>query len=233
MMCLSKTKQIMSSIIKRGVNNTMMMDLNFLFSLITAVIAIIALFQTNQQIKLSNKQYLFGKRVECYLIAKGLIQLYENNYSLLVDSTNEYIYEIEITFKQLTNNTYLEEITNIIDRCLEQPYQKEFLIKIDALENVSSQIKLIFENKYAILLGDYVLCYQKLLLKMYQYQIFLNNLNKQANNPGITQEDANNKIKESTIWPKLQRAIENLQNAYDILKKENVQKKIEKQIKLI
>lgn len=56
---------------------------NNLFAIITALIAIITLLQTHKQIKISNKQYLFDKRLSKYLLAKGLLELYKDNESLL------------------------------------------------------------------------------------------------------------------------------------------------------
>lgn len=87
----------------------MLKDWNFWLSIVTVVAAVIALMQTKQQIKLSNKQHLFDKRVEQYLIAKGLIQLYENNDTILVFKENEPILSIDFIFMQMTNNTYMEQ----------------------------------------------------------------------------------------------------------------------------
>ncbi|HBF8218551.1 hypothetical protein REL05_014875 [Clostridioides difficile] len=210
----------------------MMMDWNFWFSVVTAVIAVIALMQTKQQIKLSNKQHLFDKRVEHYLIAKGLIQLYESNRTLLIFKEDEPALAMDFIFAQMTNNTYLEKITDAIAHPLEQPYHKEFLIKMEILKEVSSKIKFIFGGKAAVLLGDYVLCYQELLFRMYQYQILLENMKKASQEFKLTIDKAQETVGEKHYREELKKATGNLKQAYDMFKKEKVEEKIEKQIKL-
>ena len=48
-------------------------------SLLAVVISMIALWQTHRQIKLSNKQQLFDRRLSDYLIVKGLLDLYREH----------------------------------------------------------------------------------------------------------------------------------------------------------
>ena len=57
--------------------------LNNTFAFITAIVAIIALIQTQVQIKISNKQFLFKERVEKYLSYRNMYRLYEDNKALL------------------------------------------------------------------------------------------------------------------------------------------------------
>ena len=73
-----------------------------IFSIMTAIIAIIALWQTHKQIKLSNKQYLFESRVKKYTLANGLIQLYEDNKSLLIPAVSLPI--VSIAFYKNSNS---------------------------------------------------------------------------------------------------------------------------------
>ena len=54
-----------------------------LFSIITAIIALIAIWQTQVQIRLSNKQYLFKARIEKYTLIYNLLKLYKENQSIL------------------------------------------------------------------------------------------------------------------------------------------------------
>lgn len=84
----------------------MFIDWNILFSIITGLAAIIALVLTFIQIRLSNKQSLFDKRLECYLKIEGLIKLYENNRKLLeINRKDEPLFAVESEFLWLTNNT--------------------------------------------------------------------------------------------------------------------------------
>lgn len=83
----------------------MLTDTNFWFSVITACVAITALIQTQVQIRLSNKQHLFDKRVESYLIAIGLLRLYENNYSSF-DGQDEPFLAVDVQFSFFTNSTF-------------------------------------------------------------------------------------------------------------------------------
>lgn len=50
-----------------------------ILSFVTAITAIVALVQTQRQMSISNKQSLFEKRIEAYLVAKGLLQLFKEN----------------------------------------------------------------------------------------------------------------------------------------------------------
>lgn len=210
----------------------MLKDWNFWFSVITAAIAIVALLQTKQQSRLSNKQHLFDKRVEHYLVAKGLIQLYESNSDHLIFQESEPVLAMNLIFTWMTNNTYLEKIADAIGHPLEEPYHKEFLIKIEVIKEVSSKIVFEFAGKASGLLGNFVWCYQELLFRMYQYQIMLNDMTKYAQKFGWTLEKAQESVGENRYRAELQEAVDKLEQAYELLKKENVEQKIEKQIKL-
>lgn len=210
----------------------MLTDWNFWLSVITAIVAIVALLQTNQQIRLSNKQHLFDKHVEHYLIAKGLIQLYESNKTILLVKEDKPVLEMDFIFTQMTNNTYLEKITAVIAHPLEQPFQKDFLTKMETLKEVSTKIKFIFSGKKAILLGDYVLHYQELLFRMYQYQILLEKMEQASQKFTWTRERTQEEVGEKHHREELQKSIDNLIQTYDMLKKEKVEENIEKQIKL-
>ena len=210
----------------------MLTDWNFWFSVITAAVAVGALLQTKQQIKLSNKQHLFDKRVEHYLIAKGLIQLYESNKTLVTVKEDEPILAVDFIFAQMTNNTYLEKVTDVITHPLEQPYHKDFLTKMETLKEIASKIEFIFGGKAAVFLGDYVLRYQEMLFRMYQYQILLDKMKKASQEFKLTIDKAQETVGEKQHREELQKAIDNLKQSYDMLKKEKVEEKIETQIRV-
>lgn len=208
----------------------MVIDWNFCFSVITAAVAVIALWQTHQQIKLGNKQHLFDKRTESYIIAEGLVQLYRNNCTRYDFEKDEPIFAIDLEFKWLTNNSYLEQTSSVIDNPLNEPEHKFFLSKLEELKNVAARIELIFSGKESMALKDFVLRYQELLFTMYQYQILLKKMEKVSQ--GKTLEETQKMFGERDYREKLLKVFERLNQTDINLKEENVMEKIKKQIKL-
>ena len=84
--------------------------LNIVLSTVVAITAIFALFQTHRQIKLSNKQFLFNRRLDKYLLAKSLIELYKDNINLLdyKDNKDDEAIIVDFQFINLTNIEYLK-----------------------------------------------------------------------------------------------------------------------------
>lgn len=58
----------------------MLKDWNLLCSIITALVAIVALFLSFYQITLSNKQNLFDRRLKAYMLVNGLVSICKDNY---------------------------------------------------------------------------------------------------------------------------------------------------------
>lgn len=137
----------------------MTIDWNIILSAITICVALIALRQTSQQIKLSNKQHLFDKRMENYLIAKGLIELYRGNSKEFDEEFDEVILLISYYFILFTNNPYLEQIAPAINNTVEDPSRKKLLIKLENLKDVATKIEFLFSDDVSGLLSNFVFCY--------------------------------------------------------------------------
>ncbi len=209
---------------------------NNLFSIITAVIAIIALFQTHVQIKISNKQFLFAKRLDKYLLAKGLLELYKDSEKLL--DYNNYPDDkaiiVDYQFINLTNNNYLKDVTCIIYEPKNNDFKNAFLVKIEELKELSTEVRFLFPNKSGQLLENFIMKYQNVLMELYKYQITLDSMKNdkipRKNKP--TYNELQKEYGELEHRYRLYNAINDLNNSYyEVLEKKAINK-IEKSIKL-
>lgn len=207
-----------------------------IFSIITAIVAIIAIFQTSKQLKMSNKQFLFNKRIENYLIFYGIYELYMDNIKLLdysEEKSDEAII-MDIQFSQLTNNYYLKDITKIINNPKNNDYKTEFLIKLEDMKRVATEISLLFKNKYGLVLHDFIVCYQNVLLEMYKYQILSDTM---VNNdiPTIkkkTYVELQKQYGELKHRDKLYKSLDKLKNNYNKIIDEKIIDKVKKKMRL-
>lgn len=209
---------------------------NNLFAIITALIAIVALLQTHKQIKISNKQYLFDKRLSKYLLAKGLLELYKDNESLLdyTDDPDTEAIIVDYQFINLTNNNYLKDVTCIINEPKNNEFKNNFLVKIEELKQLSNEVRFLFPNKSGLLLSNFIMKYQNVLMELYKYQIVLDLMKKdeipRKNKP--TYNELQNEYGELKHRHRLYDAIDDLKESYHEVVSKKVINKIEKSIKL-
>ena len=207
-----------------------------LLPIITIIATLIALLQTHKQIKISNKQYLFDKRLSKYLLAKGLLELYKDNESLLdyTDDPDDEAIIVDYQFINLTNNNYLKDVTCIINEPKNNEFKNNFLVKIEELKKLSNEVRSLFQNKNGLLLSNFIMKYQNVLMELYKYQIVLDLMKKnetpRKNKP--TYNELQNEYEELKHRHRLYDAIDDLKKSYHEVVSKKVINKIEKSIKL-
>lgn len=207
-----------------------------LLPIITVIATLIALWQTHKQIKISNKQYLFDKRLSKYLLAKGLLELYKDNESLLdyTDDPDDEAIIVDYQFINLTNNNYLKDVTCIINEPKNNEFKNNFLVKIEELKKLSNEVRFLFPNKSGLLLSNFIMKYQNILMELYKYQIVLDLMKNdeipRKNKP--TYNELQNEYGELKHRHRLYDAIDDLKKSYHEVVSKKVINKIEKSIKL-
>ena len=210
-------------------------ELSFWFSIITAGTAIIALFQTREQIRVSNKQNLFEKRMNILIKVTGLMKLYEENRNLMIEDNKKddsVVLMVDFNFENLTNNTYLEDIAICVHKALEQPYQKQLLTRLEELRNISTTIMYLFPDKQAKVLSEFVYNYQETLFTIYQYQILSNNIRKDSIKFKTDVHDMAKKLNEPKQREKLLVSYNRLEESYKKIIIEDIIEEIRIKIKL-
>lgn len=207
-----------------------------LLSIITIIATLIALWQTHKQIKISNKQYLFDKRLSKYLLANGLLELYNDNESLLdyTDDPDDEPVIVDSQFINLTNNNYLKDITCIINEPKNKEFKNNFLVKVEELKQLSKEVRFLFPNKSGLLLSNFIMKYQDTLMELYKYQILLDLMKnrKIPKKSESTYNELQKKYGELEHRHRLYDVIDDLKKSYHEVISKKVINKIEKSIQL-
>lgn len=201
------------------------------FSLVSAVIGIIALCISVHQTKLSNKQALFSRRLNVYLKFDGMVKLFQKNKQLMLSDKNHnelpYI-GVDSCFVWLTNNAFLESVAEAIKHPSQQPYHKDFLAKREEIATLAKEAYFIFPKKTGTVLNEFMFTYGELLFKMYQYVICVDGIRKQA-------EKECRPVEKNPTEAKLRGEyfdlVLKLESILSMMEKGNIQQTAEKQIK--
>ena len=117
------------------------MDLTNLPEYISAIVAIIALFISCYQARLSNKQSLFNRRLNIWITVDKLMSVYVKNAKNL-EHGDEPQMAIGLLFELLTNTTYLQSISTSINHVLDADPQLKLHLKLDEIARHGGKILL-------------------------------------------------------------------------------------------
>lgn len=151
--------------------------INVLLSIVSLTIALVAIFQTKKQIVLSNKQLLFDRRLEKYIIIKDLLSLFANNRKHIVNKEN-LAKCLDFQFSQLVNVSYLSDMIFAIKEPLNSDKQNIFLTKCEMLEKYAVEISLLWDNDIGKIFGKFIKTYKEVLFKLYLQQTYIDGLKK-------------------------------------------------------
>lgn len=207
------------------------MDLTNLPEYISAIVAIIALFISCYQARLSNKQSLFNRRLNIWITVDKLMSVYAKNAKNL-EHNDEPQLAIDRLFVWLTNTTYLQSISASINHVLNADSQLKLHLKLDEMRTLAMEAKFCFKGKSGDAIAEFIEAYQSLLFSMYQYQILLNKMSQSAKEYQWTLEQASKKLHEPNQRKDLFERESALAASYKTLCHQNKQGAIQRQIKL-
>jgi len=211
--------------------------INILLPIVSLIIALVAIFQTKKQIALSNKQLLFDRRLEKYIIIKDLLLLFANNRERIVDKKDLARY-LDFKFVLLTNVSYLSDMIFAIKEPLNSDKQNIFLTKCEMLEKYAVEISLLWDNDIGQIFSEFVKTYKEMLNKLYLQQVYINGLKKDREeqnyigNSPIDLDTYKKKTLKNAKDIKLFETIQNLDDIYRRIINENLEQKLIDDLKL-
>ena len=212
----------------------MLRDWNFWCTVMTSVAAVVAIGVSVHQIRLSNKQQLFERRLKAYMMANSIISLCKENYVFLSEKRKaEPQFANDLVFVWLTNNTYMEGQAEAIEHPLEQPFHKELLKKREELRNMAMEFEFIFKGNVASLYGNFLRDYENALAVMYQYEIIIRKMKEENEKYPHTSEVLSKIFSEEEYRDRLYDALGKLKVSYDTVSQEKNDKQLRKQLALI
>lgn len=135
--------------------------ISIIVSAVTACAAIVALFLTCRDSIISNKHFLFEKRVQIWSITKHLLLTYRK-YELLLDFSDEK-FPTDITYAWLCNNATLEEIQGAARQTEDPDEQRKFLLKYDELYYIAESVPFLFKYHAADVISEFLNAYIEVL----------------------------------------------------------------------
>lgn len=195
--------------------------ISLILSLATITVAVLALFISIKQIKMSNKQSLFKERVQSFIKLNGMVELYGNERKHL-DKAEEMP---DFLFVLLTKNLILIEENFFVGKPLSKEEGDKFLREMENLRSVALEITLLWNTEDSKIASKFVYAYSELVMNLFKQHTVKQTL---INRRGYSEEA----LKCLTQDIKLSESISLIETIYLKLKSDKILDLMSEQIKL-
>lgn len=207
------------------------MDTSMFFSIVSAAIALTALFFTGKQISLSNKHQLFDRRIEKYKIIKDLLSTYESTRNAMLKDKNIEL-SCEVYLGALLSVPCMKEMLSVVDEPLDSKNRQKFFDKCTWLSKTAIEVRIIFKGKPAEIMSEFCVDYFKLLQIMYfEYAKTVYALDKSISEQLGEMSD----FQDIHFFPTdetIKGSVNRIEKVYKTIIDDNIENKLVKQIKL-
>lgn len=207
------------------------MNITNLPEFFSIILAILALFISCYQTRLSNKQSLFHRRLNIWITVDKLMSVYINNAKNLEQNDKPQM-AVDLLFVWLTNTTYLQSISASINHVLDSDFQLKLHLKLDEMKSLAMEARFCFKGKSGDAVAEFIEAYQSLLFSMYQYQIIFKMMSQKASEYNWSLEQASEKLQEPAQRKDLFEKELALASSYKALSQQKMRESIERQIDL-
>ncbi len=202
-------------------NSTFWTAAGAIATFIAALIAVLAIRQANKQIRISNKQALFDKRVDSYFAVSQITEVYKNAQLDLEKLKNavgneKLVLNRSIFVKLLLFENAIKKglwMKNIDEENPSDEYQKALSDKLRNLKSLSLTITLIFNDNDVNSLKQFIDCYALLFELIWNVQT-LSNMDKYARKNGSPSEDNWKTFHINEELDKLEQTIEDIDELF-------------------
>lgn len=202
-----------------------------LTDLVTAFAAVAALFISVNQMRLSNQQKLFDRRLKVWLLVERLLAAYETCRHL-IEQPDEPLGDVSTLYQWLTNTSDLHGISSATSSALESATQLELHLKLDELHSSAREANIIFAE-VGLSIELFIENYKDLLFSLYKYQIQLNTMCEVASTWHLTETEAAERTNEAIQRQSLFKAENELADSYERLRNQAVIASVENQLGLV
>lgn len=205
--------------------------LQLVVSIATALAAVVALALTVWQTRVSNRQALFEKRLDLWLEACVLLELYDDFRQQFGDGS-ESESAIRFLFTLLTNSSWLCELPGALDLDDEKS-KKALLTELETMRGKARRAEFVFDGDVSEGLSAFFRSYEELLSKCYAYGRLIGYMTENKDKlQWTTREEAEKAVGEPRRRKSLFEALANLDESCGRIRSLDSSGKIRRQMKL-